>query len=426
MPITDAKAKSAKPAAKPYKLTDGKGMYLEVQPSGGKYWRLAYRFAGKQKKLALGVYPDVSLSLARDRRDDARRLLVAGTDPGAAKQAAKRQQVLLVANSFKAIATEWLAQQSAAWVAGNTKRQNRLFDRDIFPWIGSTPIAELTVPDLLAMARRIEARGALDTAHRAIGKCGEVCRFAVATGRATRDPSRDLSGALPARHRVKHFAAITDPKRAGDLLRLIDGYRGTFVVRCALQLAPLTFVRPGELRLARWADIDLDAAEWRFTASKTDTAHIVPLSTQAIGILRELQALTGRGLLVFPGARGFVRPMSENTITSALRYMGIAKEEMSGHGFRAMARTLLHERLDFAPDWIEAQLAHTVPDRLGGAYNRSTHLDGRRRMMQSWADYLDRLRTGADVIELGAARSGAIRHRTPSPGHANGGMGKRR
>jgi integrase len=310
------------------------------------------------------------------------------------------------ANSFEVVAREWFAKYSPAWAEHHGDRIIRRLERDIFPWIGGRPIAEVAAPDLLAVVRRIESRGALETAHRALGNCGQVFRYAIATGRANRDPSGDLRGALPP-VKGEHFAAITEPKRAAELLRALDGYQGTLTVRCALRLAPLVFVRPGELRKGVWGDIDLDAAECRYTVTKTDTAHIVPLSSQAIAILRELHLLTGNGHFVFPGARSNGRPMSDNAILAAMRRMGIAKDEMSGHGFRAMARTILDEVLGFRPDFIEHQLAHAVRDPNGRAYNRTAHLAKRRAMMQQWADYLDKLKAGAEVIPLHgqAARS---------------------
>ncbi len=415
MPLNDAQIRNAKAQEKPYRLSDAAGMYLEVTPAGGKCWRLPYRFGGKRKVLALGTYPDVSLTKARSRRDDARRKLADGVDPGAAKQAQKQADKIKAADSFEVIAREWLGKYKPTWTEANAKRIERLFERDIFPRIGSKPIADLTAPDVLMMARRIEHRGALETAHRAIGNCGQVCRYAVATGRLASDPTRDLRGALPP-VKSTHFAAITEPKRVAELLRLIDGYSGTQVVRSALQLAPLLFVRPGEMRRARWAEFDLNAAEWRYRVTKTDVDHIVPLATQAVAILRDLYAYTGpregsaaglpvrRGDLLFPGLRDAMRPMSENTINGALRNLGIPQDEMSAHGFRAMARTLLDEVLGFRIDIIEHQLAHAVKDPNGRAYNRTAHLPERRRMMQAWADYLDRLRTGADVVELGERR----------------------
>lgn len=431
MKLSDAKVKNAKAAAKPYRLSDGGGMFLEVTPKGAKYWRLAYRFNGKQKLLALGVYPEVPLAGrkdeklgdpdrgywidgARDKRDAARKQLAAGIDPGAARKAEKRAGQVRAAHTFEAIAREWLAEQEKVWAESTFPHVKRQFDQDIFPEIGHRPIAELTGTEVLDMARAIKHRGASETARRALQKCGQVFRYAVATGRAQSDPTRDLRGAIQV-PKAKHFAAITDPQQAGALLRMIEGHKGTAVVRAALKLSPILMVRPGELRRARWADIDLDAAEWRFHVTKTDQPHIVPLPTQAVAILRDLHALTGpkpnaakqRGELVFPGARGNGRPMSENTICAALRALGIPADQMSAHGFRAMARTLQDEVLGFRVDLIEHQLSHTVKDPNGRAYNRTQFLEARRKNMQAWADYLDRLRTGAKVVELGAARKQA-------------------
>ena len=399
MSITDTAIKSAKPSDKPYALTDGRGLSLQVQPTGGKWWRLRYRFGGKAKMLSLGVYPDVGLKEARDRREAARKLLANGIDPSEYRKATKATKIARAANSFEVVAREWYAKHAPNWAKHHGNRIIRRFERDIFPWIGGKPIAEITAPELLSVVRRIENRGAVETAHRALGNCGQVFRYAIATSRAERDPSGDLRGALPP---VKgtHFAAITEPKQVANLLRALDGYQGTLTVACALRLAPLLFVRPGELRKAEWADIDFNSAEWRYTVSKTDTPHIVPLSRQAVAILRDLYALTGQGRFVFPGARSNGRPMSDNATLAAMRRLGISKEEMSGHGFRAMARTILDEVLGVRPDLIEHQLAHAVKDPNGRAYNRTAHLPERRKMMQQWADYLDKLKAGAEVIPL--------------------------
>mgnify|MGYP001612057242 CR=1 FL=1 len=399
MSLTDTAIRNAKPTSKPARLFDAGGLYLEVSPTGGKWWRLKYRQAGKEKRISLGVYPDVSLKDARERRDEARKLLAAGIDPSEHRKATNATKAERAANSFEVVAREWFAKYSATWAENHGNRILRRFERDIFPWIGGRPIAEVTAPELLAVMRRIESRGAIETAHRALANCGQVFRYAIATGRAERDLSSDLRGALtPAKG--EHFAAITEPKRVAELLRAIDGYQGTLTVKCAIRLAPLVFVRPGELRKAEWGDFDLDAAEWRYIVSKTDTAHIVPLSSQALVVLRELHDLTGEGRYVFPGARSTKRPMSDNAILAALRRMGIGKDEMSGHGFRAMARTILDEVLGVRPDFIEHQLAHAVRDPNGRAYNRTAHLPERRRMMQEWADYLDKLKSGAEVIPL--------------------------
>lgn len=411
MPLTDTAIRNAKPGitpagketGKPYKMGDAGGLYLEVAPSGGKWWRLKYRFDGKEKRLSLGVYPDVGLKDARQRRDDARKLLAADVDPGENRKAAKAAKTERAANSFEVIAREWYAKNSPAWASNHGERIIQRLERDVFPWIGGKPIADITAPDLLAVLRRIETRGALETAHRALGNCGQIFRYAIATGRAERDTSPDLRGALPPA-KEKHLAAITDPKAVAELLRAMDDYQGAFVTKCALRLAPLVFVRPGELRKAEWAEIDLDKAEWNIPAErmKMREPHLVPLSAQAVAILRELHALTGAGRYVFPGARTNGRPMSDNAILAALRRMGFAKDEMSGHGFRAMARTILDEVLQVRPDFIEHQLAHAVRDPNGRAYNRTAHLAERRKMMQLWADYLDGLKAGAQVIPLRA------------------------
>jgi len=399
MPLTDTAIRNAKPTAKPAKLFDERGLFLIVTPVGGKWWRFRYKFDNKEKLLSLGVYPDVGLKDARQRRDDARKLLADGIDPGENRKAVKAARTERAANSFEVVAREWYAKYSPNWAEHHGDRIIRRFERDIFPWLGGRPIADVTAPELLAAVRRIENRGALETAHRALGNCGQVFRYAIATGRAIRDPSGDLRGALPP-VKGEHFAAVTEPKQVAGLLRTLDNYQGTLTVACALKLAPLVFVRPGELRKAEWSDIDFDAAEWRYTVTKTDTEHIVPLATQAIIILRELHALTGNGRYIFPGARTNGRPMSENAILGAMRRLSIGKDEMSGHGFRAMARTILDEVLGVRPDLIEHQLAHAVKDPNGRAYNRTAHLAERRKMMQQWADYLDKLKAGADVIPL--------------------------
>lgn len=404
MPLTDTAIRNAKAKAKLYKLFDERGLFLLVSPSGGKWWRLKYRFDGKEKLLSLGVYPDVSLKDARELRDEARKRLAKGIDPSQHRKAQNSARADRSANSFEVVAREWFAKYSPGWADTHSSRIISRLEGDVFPWIGGRPIAELIAPELLTVARRIEGRGALETAHRVMGYCGQIFRYAVATGRAERDPTGDLRGALPPA-KGDHFPAITEPKRVAELLRMLDGYQGTFVVRCALRLAPLVFVRPGELRKAEWTDIDLDAAEWRYTVTKTETAHIVPLSHQAVAILRELHPLTGHGRYVFPGARTNGRPMCDNAILAAMRRIGIPKEEMSGHGFRAMARTILDEVLGFRPDFIEHQLAHAVRDPNGRAYNRTAHLAERRKMMQDWADYLDKLKAGAEVIPLDVAPS---------------------
>jgi len=383
------------------KLIDGRGLFLLVAPSGGKWWRFRYRFEGKHKLLSLGTYPAVTLKDARVKRDEMRRLLAAGIDPGQARKAEKAARG--DANSFEAVAREWIGKYAPTWAESHASKIIRRLERDVFPWIGARPVGHITAPELLAVVRRIEQRGALETAHRALRNSGQVFRYAVATGRAERDPAADLRGALPP-VKAKHLAAITDPEAVGALLRAIAGYQGSLVTRCALRLAPLTFVRPGELRKAVWAELDLNAAEWRIPAErmKMKQPHIVPLSRQAVAILRELHPLTGAGRYVFPGARTADRYMSENTVNASLRRLGFTGEEICGHGFRAMARTILDEVLNVRPDFIEHQLAHAVRDPNGRAYNRTAFLAERRKMMQAWADYLDALATGSNVVPLRA------------------------
>jgi integrase len=302
MPLTDTAIRNGRPSLKTAKLFDERGLYLEISPAGGKWWRLKYRFEGKEKRLSLGVYPDVGLKDARDRREAARRLLANGIDPSENRKAQRSARADRAANSFEVVVREWFAKYSNSWSPSHTDRIVRLFERDIFPWIGPRPIGEVTAPELLTVVRRIEGRGALDTAHRAVGSCGQAFRYAIATGHAQHDPSANLRGALPPA-KGGHFAATTDPRRIAELLQAMDTYKGTFSVQCALRLAPLVFVRPGELRTAEWADVDLDKAEWRYTVSKTGTPHIVPLSRQALTILHELHPLTGAGRFIFPGAR---------------------------------------------------------------------------------------------------------------------------
>jgi integrase len=390
--LTDKAIKALKPKQKPYKVSDGLGLYLLVQPNGSRLWRLKYRYAGKEKLAALGVYPETGLAEARARRDELRRLHAGGVDPVAYRRAAGQARLAAAENSFKVVADEWFGKKSPGWVPKHATKIIERMRRDVYPWLGSRPVTEITASEVLAVLRRIEERGAIETAHRAHGDISAVFRYSIATQRATSDPCRDLRGALSPR-KERHLAAITDPKKIPELLNAIHGYEGGLVVRCALRLAPLVFVRPGELRSARWSDIDLEAAEWRFSASKTGQPHIVPLASQAVAILRELHPLTGHRELVFPGERSPLRPMSENTVNAALRSLGVPKEQMTGHGFRAMARTILEENLKFPAYLIEAQLAHAVRDSNGRAYNRTTHLEERRAMMQRWADYLDALRS---------------------------------
>jgi integrase len=398
MPLTDSAIRNAKPKDKPYKLADGAGLYLLVTPKGGKWWRLDYRFNGKRKTLSMGVYPDVSLKSARDRRTEAKTQLADGIDPGEIRKATKASQS--DTSGFEAVAREWWGKREPTWSKTHSSRTILRLEKDVFPWIGTRPIGEIEAPELLTVLRRIENRGALETAHRIHQICGQIFRYAVATGRAQRDPSTALKGALPP-NRQKHHASITDPKKIGELLRAVEGYEGTLITRCALQLAPLTFVRPGELRHAEWVEIDLEKAEWRIPGEKMKmrTVHIVPLSIQALKVLNEVKPLTGRGKYVFPGIRSNQRPMSENTVNAALRRLGYTKEEMTGHGFRSMASTILNEQ-GWHRDAIERQLAHAERNSVRAAYNYAEHLPERIKMMQWWADYLDKLKVGAEVIPI--------------------------
>jgi len=400
MRLTATAIRNAKPGHKSVRMFDGGGLYLEISPRGGKWWRLKYRFDGKEKRISFGVFPDVGLKVARERRDAARKLLAEGIDPGAERKARKDARVDQLANSFESIAREWFGKFSVRWAPAYGAKVIGCLERDVFPWLGALPVRDISAPTLLGVLRRIESRGALDTAHFAREKCGQIFRYAVATGRGDRDPSADLKGALPPTKTV-HHASITDPKAIGDLLRAIDGYCGTLIARNALRLAPLVFVRPGELRHADWSEIDLGAAEWRIPAEKMKmrSPHVVPLSTQAVEILEELFPLTGPTGFVFPSVRSRKRPMSENTVNAALRRLGYTKEQMTGHGFRSMASTLLNEQ-GWNRDAIERQLAHAERNSIRAAYNYAEHLPERRRMMQAWADYLDGLRKGAVVIPL--------------------------
>ena len=393
MALTDTALRNAKPRTKAYKIYAGEGLFLLVSPKGGKWWRFKYRVEGKEKQLSLGTYPAIGLKLARERCSQARQDMENGIDPAANRKAIKFAHTEGVKDSFESVAREWIGKQSAIWADSHSSKILRRLELDIFPWIGKRPIGEIKPPEILSALRRIENRGAVDTAHRALQNCGQIFRYAVATGRAERDCAADLRGAL-APVRESHFAAITEPKAIGALLKIMDSYHGNVITKCAMRLAPLVFVRPGELRKAEWAEIDIETSTWNIPAErmKMREAHIVPLSQQAIEILKELRPLTGQGTYLFPSPRTRTRPMSDNAILSAFRRMGIEKDEMTGHGFRAMARTVLDEVLHVRPDYIEHQLAHAVRDPNGRAYNRTAHLPERRKMMQDWADYLDRLR----------------------------------
>jgi integrase len=379
-----------RPGKKLTKYHDGEGLYLWVHDNGKKQykrWFFRYRFEGINKpEILLGAWPSIRASEAREKAEEMRQLLKNGIDPAVNRKAEKSASVVRK-NSFEATAREWHAVKMADKSKVHKDRVLVSLEKDVFPYLGNRPIDEVTAPEVLTVLRRVENRGAIETAHRLMGRCSMVFRYAVATGRCVSDPTRDLKDALKPVVK-KHLAAVIDPEEVGRLLRVIDEYQGSQIVRCALKFAPLVFVRPGELRQAEWADINLEAAEWSFTASKTNQGHIVPLSRQALEILKELQPLTGEGRYVFPGVSSS-RPMSNNAILAAFRRMGIGTDEMTGHGWRATARTLLDEVLKFPPHIIEQQLAHAVRDPLGRAYNRTTHLEDRHKMMQAWADYLD-------------------------------------
>jgi integrase len=390
LPLNDTKIRKTMPGSSVLRLSDGDGLYLLVQPNGGKWWRFDYMHQGRRKTLSLGTYPEVSLVAARARRVEAREKVAAGIDPSRERQEAREAAVQ--AMTFAEVADEWLERQQHVLAPVTYEKATWMMKSLVNPWLGKRPIAEIEPPELLSVLRRIESRGRHETAHRTKQRCGQVFRYAIATGRAQRDPSADLRDALTP-VRSQHRAAVTHPEQVGELLNAIDGFNGTFVVTSALQLAPLVFVRPGELRKAEWSEIDLDAAEWRIPAERTKMreAHIVPLSTQAVAILQELRPLTEHSRYVFPSIRTITRPMSDGTINAALRRLGYDSDQHVGHGFRAMASTLLNE-MGWAPDVIERQLAHAPRNKVRAAYNRAQHLAERRKMMQAWADFLDRLR----------------------------------
>lgn len=396
MPLTATAVSQAKPKSKQYKLSDSQGLYLQVMPNGSKYWRYKYRFARKEKVLALGVFPAVSLKDARIARDEARLTLDKGVDPGTVRKVEKLTRHIAAAESFEAIGREWFEKTKAKWSDSHTERTKRLLEKDLYPYLGPRPIADIMAPEMLAVLNRIESRGTLYVAHRAKQVAGQIFRYAIVTGRAERDPSADLKGALTPR-RQKHHAAITDPAEVGKLMVAIDGFQGTPIVKAALQLSALLFQRPGEIRSMEWSEINWEQARWEIPAEKMKMGmpHVVPLSRQALEKLNELHLLTGRGCYVFPGARGASRSLSAEAVRVALRNMGYDKDTMTAHGFRAMARTILDEVLGCRVDWIEHQLAHQVKDVNGRAYNRTAHVEGRAQMMQQWADYLDQLRKEA-------------------------------
>jgi integrase len=397
------KVDKAKPQSKDVKFYDGGGLYLLITPKGSKHWNLKYRFGGKEKKLSFGAYPALSLTDARQRREDAKKLLANGIDPGEMKKTLKVTGKEVAANTFEAISRQWHLKFSSAgkWSAGHSADILHRLEKDIFPPLGSRPISTIKPKELLIVLERVASRGALDSAHRLRYHCGMIFRYAIVCGHVERDIASDLRGALPP---VKggHHAALTTPKALAPLLRAIDDFTGSFVVKSALQLLPMLFCRPGELRAAEWTEIDLERALWEIPAErmKMKQPHIVPLSKQAVDILKALQQITGYGRYIFPCNRSSLRCMSDNALNAALRRLGFTKDEATAHGFRASARTILDEVLKVRPDFIEHQLSHSVRDALGTAYNRTSHLDERQKMMQQWANYLDELKTGAKIIPI--------------------------
>jgi integrase len=399
MALTELQVKNVKA---PAKLSDGGSLFLLVTQNKtkcSKYWRFQYRFAGKQDSMALGVYPDVSLLDARAGRDAARKMLRDGIDPNAAKKASKATVVALNQDSFEIVAREWLSKFSKNWKESHTRTSLSRLVNDVFPWLGARLVGEIEAPELLAVLRRIESRGALSSAHRSLAICGQIFRYALATGRAKRDPSADLKGALPP-HRGKRLATIVDPVKIGQLMRDIGNYKGSFVVRCALNIAPMVFLRPIEISRAEWTEINFELAEWRIPEEKMKMGktHIIPLPTQAVAILRELHPLTGDGRYLFPNIRSSTQHMAGNTLLAAIRSMGYLPNEMTAHGFRHMASTLLNEQ-GFNADVIERQLAHKISG-VRGVYNAAEYLPARKRIMQHWADYLDELAVGAKILPI--------------------------
>jgi integrase len=411
--LTDAAVRRAKPGAHAIRLFDGGGMYLEVAPSGGKWWRHKFRYGGKEKLLSLGIYPQISLSEARKRRQAARELLAKGIDPSAVRKAEKAAPANLIADSFEVVAREFLAVKIEEWSGPHSTRWLQRLEHDVFPWLGAQSLASITAPMLLQVLRRVEARGVRETVHSIQQSCGQVFRYGVSTGRCERNPATDLRGALrPVL--VKHMAAVTEPKELGDLLRAIDEYQGSPVTRAALQISALVFQRPGNIRAMKWTDVELEgeAPIWTIPAAEMKRArygkengrpHLVPLAQQAVAILEDLHPLTGHGKYVFPSLHGEGRCMSENTVNVALRRLGVDKDTHTAHGFRSSARTLIVEKLGVPPEVIESQLAHAKPG-LGNTYDRAEFVEQRRQMMDAWANYLDKLRKGGSVIPPRAAQ----------------------
>jgi Integrase len=403
MALTDLQIRKAQPKEKPYKLVDGLGLYLQVTKTGGKWWRFKYLFEGKEKLLSFGVYPDISLADARERRQQARTMVAKGIDPSAERKKVKETKAELLANSFENVAREWHEHMvgNKAWSTEHAATILIRLEKDVFPWIGSRPIVEVTAKEIKGILDRVRSRGVIETARRVRTILGQIYTYAIATDRANYDISAGFKGYLPPTSKTrKHMASVTDPKELAPLLRAMDAYQGGLVAQSTLKLLPMLFVRPGELRHMEWAEIDLEAGEWSIPASKMKMGlpHLVPLSRQALAILEELKPLTGHGKYVFPSTRSFSRCMSDNTINAAFRRMGFDSDTIVGHGFRATARTILDEVLNFRPDLIEHQLAHAVRDPNGRAYNRTAFLPQRKEMMQVWSDYLEGLKAGAKVL----------------------------
>jgi integrase len=433
---SDATIKAVRSGDARKRLSDGDGLYLLLFVKGGAHgWRLDYSHQGRRKTLSLGTYPSTTLAIARRKADAAREKVADGLDPSQERKAERvghakareaeerQQQGLPPVDSFEAVAREWFEVKRGGWAKGYADKIIARLAADVFPYVGSEPVGGVTPIQLLEVLRRVEARGVIETAHRALENCGQIFRYAVATGRSVTNPARDLKDALR-RPETKHFPAITDPQRFGELLRACDAYAATPVVRAALKLAPMLLLRPGELRYAEWHEINLDTALWTVPSARMKrelrekqhgAPHLVPLPKQAVAVLRDLHKLTGHATMVFRGERHHHRAMSENTVNAALRAMGFAAEEVTGHGFRATARTMLHERLGFSPDVIEAQLAHSVRDSLGRAYNRTEFVEQRRAMLQAWADFLDKLRLGAVAVSPEPAGARKATHPASSP-----------
>lgn len=401
MPLNDTRLRALKPRPKVYRVADMDGLCIEVRPTGARCWRFRYRFAGRANMIDVGDYPAVGLQEARRERDKLRAMVRQGVDPSAARRSelARMQDD---GDGFEAVAREWLAKQGA-WSPATLAKATALLETWAFPWIGRRRLGEVTVGDMLQVIQRPEAQGKIETAQRLKQRCGQVFRYGIPSGRCDSDPTASLRGVLRT-VKVRHHASLTDRARVGGLLRAIDSYPGTFVVLCALRLSALTFVRPGELRAWEWAEIDATDSVWRIPANKMKmrTPHLVPLSRQALAVLDELRPVTGRGRYVLPSARGGGRPMSENAVRVALRTLGFTNDDMTAHGFRSMASTLLNEA-GFNRDWIERQLAHSERDAVRAAYNYAEHLAERRVMMQAWADLLDKLRRGGEIVPIRAA-----------------------